>query len=404
MPIYLYKYKLKDGKKRSGELTADSTEEVRKKLNRTNIVTESISIKEKTKMNAEINMPTFEVVTPADVAIFTRQFSVLLDASVELTRSFDILAREIEKKKFKTILMDVKERIEGGTPIAQALGAYPKHFDSLYVNMVASGEQSSNLPQVFARLADYMEKTEYIKHKVKSAMTYPVIVSIAAVAMVTFMLTSVVPTFKDMFADMGGKLPAPTLLLFNASEFMKHNFIFIILIVAAIIITHNIMKKKVDKYNWFLAFLALKIPVAGNITIKNAMARFSRTLSTLMDSGLDLPEALKISSKTTGNRLYEEAIMEAREAVMGGQSLTMPLKEAKIFPGMMLQMIDAGQEAGKTGELLTKVADFYESEVDVAVDGLMAALEPIIMLVLGGVVGFIVIAMFAPILSMSALA
>ncbi len=404
MPIYLYKYKLKDGKKRSGELTADNPEEVRKKLNRTNIVPESVSIKEKSKFNAEINLPTIEIITPADVAIFTRQFSVLLDASVELTRSFDILAKEIEKKKFKAILMDIKERIEGGTPIAQALGAYPKHFDTLYVNMVASGEQSSNLPQVFARLADYMEKSEEIKHKVKSAMTYPVIVGIAAVAMVTFMLTSVIPTFKEMFEDMGGKLPPPTLFLFNASDWTKHNFVFIILIVAALITAHIVMKKKVDKYDWFLNFLALKIPVAGNITIKTAMARFSRTLSTLMDSGLDLPEALKISSKTTGNRLYEEAIMEAREAVMGGQSLTMPLKEAKIFPGMMLQMIDAGQEAGKTGELLTKVADFYESEVDVAVEGLMSALEPIIMLVLGSVLGFIVIAMFAPILTMATLA
>ena len=204
-----------------------------------------------------------------------------------------------------------------------------------------------------------------------------------------------------MFADMNAKLPGPTQFLIDTSHYLQKSGWVILLIIGIIIAIHVFLKKKSQKYVWILNFLALKAPILGNLTKKTAIARFARTLSTLLDSGVHLPEALYISSKTTGNLLYEEAIIEAKDAVTSGQTLTMPLKEAKIFPGMVLQMIDAGQESGKTSVLLAKVADFYEEEVDTAVDGLMSALEPLIMVVIGGILGFIIIAMFMPILTMS---
>ncbi len=401
MGVFLYKYKTKTGKKRAGEITADSIDEARARFNRPNILPESIKVQEKTALNAGINLPTFEVVTTHDIAVFTRQFAVLLDASIDLTKSFDILAREMENQKFKKILMEIKSKVESGTSLSQALGAFPKLFDSLFTNMVSAGESSGKLPLVFLRLSEYIEKSEQIKGKVKSAMTYPTVISIVAVVMVWFMLVKVIPTFETMFADMNAKLPGPTQFLIDTSHYLQKSGWVILLIIGIIIAIHVFLKKKSQKYVWILNFLALKAPILGNLTKKTAIARFARTLSTLLDSGVHLPEALYISSKTTGNLLYEEAIIEAKDAVTSGQTLTMPLKEAKIFPGMVLQMIDAGQESGKTSVLLAKVADFYEEEVDTAVDGLMSALEPLIMVVIGGILGFIIIAMFMPILTMS---
>ena len=401
MAVYLYKYKTKTGKKRSGEITADSLNEARKIFNRPNIDPTSVKVQEKTALNAGINLPSFETVTTHDIAVFTRQFAVLLDASIDLTKSFDILAREMENQKFKKILMEIKGKVESGTPLSESLGDYPKLFDSLFTNMVQAGESSGKLPLVFTRLSEYIEKSEQIKGKVKAAMTYPTVISIVAVVMVWFMLTKVVPTFMTMFAEAGTKLPGPTLFLVNSSHFLQKWGLLILVIIGILIFIHVTVKKKSYQYRWFLNFLALKVPILGNLTRKTAIARFARTLSTLLDSGVHLPEALYISSKTTGNLLYEEALIEAKDAVVSGQTLTMPLKEAKIFPGLVLQMIDAGQESGKTSILLSKVADFYEEEVDTAVDGLMSALEPIVMVVIGGILGFIIIAMYMPILTMA---
>ncbi|MCD6579291.1 type II secretion system F family protein [bacterium] len=401
MGVFLYKYKTKTGKKRSGEVTAESLDEARARFNRPNIFQETVKVQEKTVLNAGINLPNFDVVTTHDISIFTRQFAVLLDASIDLTKSFDILAREMENQKFKKILMEIKSKVESGVPLSQALGSFPKLFDSLFTNMVSAGESSGKLPLVFTRLSEYIEKAEQIKGKVKAAMTYPTVISIVTVVMVWFMLTKVIPTFETMFADMNAKLPGPTQLLINISHYLQKSGWVIILIVGAFIALHITLTRKSKKYIWFLNFLALKAPILGGLTKKTAIARFARTLSTLLDSGVHLPEALYISSKTTGNLLYEEAILEAQDAVTSGQTLTTPLKEAKIFPGMVLQMIDAGQESGKTSVLLAKVADFYEEEVDTAVEGLMSALEPLIMVVIGGILGFIIVAMFMPILTMS---
>ncbi len=403
MPTFIYKYKMNNGKVRKGQMDADSYDEMRARLNRPSIIADSVYIKEKTAMDVQINLPSMEVVTPKDVSIFTRQFSTLLDAAIDLTKSFDILTREMDNKKFKKVLLDIKGKIESGTPISTAMKGYPKLFDDLYINMVGAGEQSGKLPLVFKRLAEYMEKSEEIKGKVKSAMTYPTIIAIVAVVMVFVMMTGVIPQFKSMFAEFGGKLPPPTMFLFNLSEFFKKYSIHMVVVIVGLVVAHLMLQKKSVKYRWILDLVALKVPIAGDITKKNAIARFARTMSTLLDSGVHLPEALMISSKTTGNILYEEAISEARDSVTAGQPLTTPLKEAKIFPGMVVQMIDAGQESGKTSDLLAKVADFYETEVDTAIEGLMAALEPIIMVVLGSVLGFIVIAMFMPILTMSSM-
>ncbi len=401
MPTFLYKYKLNSGKTKKGQITAETIDEARARFARPAIIQDTVTVKAKTAMDLEIKLPSFETISPKDVSIFTRQFATLLDASIDLTRAFDILTRELENQKFRKVLTEIKGKIESGTPISVALKSFPKQFDHLFINMVAAGESSGQLSLVFTRLSEYMEKSEEIKGKVKSAMTYPTVIGIVAVAMVSFMMTSVIPSFKTMFEDMGAELPGPTMFLFKLSHAFEHYWWLMLGIVIILVVIHIISKKKFPKYVWFLNWLILKVPIMGDIQSKNGIARFARTLSTLLDSGVHLPDALDISSHTTGNLLFEEAIMESKEAVTSGQPLTTPLKDSGVFPGMVIQMIDAGQESGKTSDLLSKVADFYEVEVDTAVEGLMSALEPIIMVVLGGVLGFIIVAMFMPILTMS---
>jgi type IV pilus assembly protein PilC len=333
------------------------------------------------------------------ITLFTRQLATLIDAGLPLLRSLSILYDQQKSGKLKNILDDLVNDVQSGTTFSEALAKHSKAFDKLYVNMVRAGEVGGMLEIVLNRLAEFAERREALARKVKGAMIYPIMVLLVASGIVTFLLIRVVPTFAAIFSDLGGALPAPTQFLVNTSNALKHSYIKILIIGAGIIFGLK-MIFKVELVRAIRDRVVLKLPLFGQLTRKIGVARFSRTLGTLITSGVPILQSLTIVKETIANRVIANAVAEVHDSIREGETIAGPLEESGAFPPMAVNMIDVGEETGNLDSMLLKVADIYDAEVEVAIGGMLQMLEPAMMVVLGGIVGFIVISMYLPIFSM----
>ena len=379
----------------TGEITAASKEEVVAQLRRKNI-TPTI-VKPKEKKSAFGNLSLGGGVKDKDIVIFTRQFATMIDAGLPLVQALEILSTQVENKFLAKTLSAIKTDVESGSTYADALRKHPKAFTDLYANMVAAGESGGILDTILNRLAAYIEKSMKLKKKVKGAMTYPVVVSSIAVLVIAIIMIFVVPTFSKMFATLGGTLPLPTLLIIKLSNFLAGmgGLLTFLAIVALVVGLGQIRKTKggrlaTDK-------ILLRVPIFGILLRKVAVAKFTRTLGTLVSSGVPILDGLEITAKTAGNKVVEGAVMDVRSAVSEGKTLAEPLMKSKVFPPMVTHMIAVGESTGALDAMLSKIADFYDDEVDNSVANLTAMMEPMLMVFLGGTVGFIVVAMYLPI-------
>lgn len=396
MPTFVWKGRTASGATASGELAAGSQTDVVAALRQKKIIPTSIKIKEEKK---GITLFGGRVSRRA-LSVFTRQFSTMLNAGLPLLSCLEILGKQTESVGLRRVLAEVRGDVEGGLSLADALRRQPKVFDNLYVNMVESGETGGALDVILVRLANYLEKTEALMRKIKGAMIYPAIISLVAVGAISLMLLFVIPIFAQMFEGVGAELPAMTKFVMFLSGALK---IWAIpgLIIAVALFTIIRRWHKTDSGVRVMDPLLLKVPVFGDLMKKQAIARFSRTLSTLLSSGVPIIDALEITARSAGNWVVEDAILKARTSIKGGENIADPLSKTAVFPPMVTQMIAIGEASGGLDEMLSKVADFYDSEVDQAVENLTNALEPLIMVVLGGIVGFMVIAMYLPIFQLA---
>jgi type IV pilus assembly protein PilC len=331
-----------------------------------------------------------------DLVIFSRQLSTMVEAGIPLVSVLDILSQQIEKKGFAAVIKKIRDDVETGSSFSQALAKHPKIFSSLYINLVKAGESSGMLDEILNRVATYLEKTSALQRKVKTAMVYPVAVVSISIAITIFLLIKVVPTFQGIFDMLGGDLPLPTQILLMVSDFLRKWFLLslIVGIVSAVILMRY---SRTDRGRLLLDRLTLKLPVFGEIVRKVSVAKFSRTLSTLVKSGVPILNSLDIVAKTAGNRIVEIAVNDSKKAVREGKNLADPLAKSKVFPPMVVRMIGVGEQAGELEKMLSKIADFYDEQVDAAVAGLTSIIEPMIILFLGVVVGGIVLSIFMPI-------
>jgi type IV pilus assembly protein PilC len=392
MPVYTYTGVNRAGTKVAGERSATTKAELQNALRR-----EQINVGKVSEKGKEFSIPTFgSGVKSKELAVFTRQFSVMIDAGLPLVQCLEILAQQQENKTFQKILTGVRSSVEGGATLSSSMKQYEKVFDPLYYNMVDAGETGGILDTILQRLSTYIEKNVKLKRAVKSAMIYPISVMGIAAGVVTLLLWKVVPIFVTLFAGMGADLPLPTRIVIALSNFVGSiwGLLIVVFLVAggiAIKIWYGTPQGRMA-----LDTLLLKLPVLGMLLRKIGVARFTRTLGTLISSGVPILEALDITAKTSGNAVIELAIQKTRKAVEAGRSLVDPLKETEVFPGMVTQMIAVGEQTGAMDAMLQKIADFYEDEVDAAVKDLLTLMEPIIILFLGIVVGGIVISMYLP--------
>ena len=392
MPAYVWKGKTRDGKAVSGERSAENKEAVMALLRRDQILVSSV--KEKGK---EMVLPKFGGGVPAkELAIFVRQFSVMIDAGLPLVQCLEILGSQQENKTFAKILQQTRMDVEGGASLADAMRKHPKAFDDLFVNMIAAGEAGGILDTILKRLATYIEKAVKLKSQVKGAMIYPIAVISIAGIVVAVILWKVIPTFAAMFEGLGAQLPLPTRIVIAMSNWFVRLLPFMVVFGIAFVF---LFKKYYATYNGrrVVDRMVLKLPVLGILMQKIAVARFCRTLATLMASGVPILDGLEITARTSGNAIIEDAIMAVRKGVEGGLTVAQPLKESGVFPPMVVQMIGVGEQTGALDAMLSKIADFYEEEVDTAVAGLLTLMEPVMIAFLGVIVGGIVIAMYLPI-------
>jgi type IV pilus assembly protein PilC len=341
-------------------------------------------------------------ITTQDIAIFSRQLATMMQAGIPLVQAFDIVATGHENPGMQKLLSAIKVDIEGGTTLAEALAKHPLYFDDLFVNLVNSGEQSGALETLLDKIATYKEKTEAIKKKIKKALTYPAAVLVVAFIVTAILLVFVIPQFEDLFKGFGADLPAFTQFVIGISKFVRDNGVFIALGLIAGVATFTYFKKRSRRLNHFLDRALLRLPVLGEILRKAAIARFTRTLSTMFAAGVPLVEALESVAGATGNIVYEIGTLEIRTEVATGQRLQRAMEATELFPNMVIQMVAVGEESGSLDEMCAKVADFYERDVDDAVDNLSSLLEPMIMAILGVLVGGLVIAMYLPIFKLGA--
>jgi len=399
MPIYQWVAVTKRGRRLKGELDAANEKMALGQLKKRNLTIKKLKAKPKDLLASLSFMQ--PKVTKKDLVIFTRQFSTMIDAGLPLVQGLQILAEQSENPTFKAILKEVNRDVEGGSTLAEAMKKHPQVFDSLFVNLVAAGEVGGILDTILRRLAGFIEKAEKLKSQIKGAMTYPIVVVAIAIIVISVILIFVIPVFEDMFKGFGKALPAPTQIVVNMSRFMKSNFYWCF---AAVFAIYYAFKKYRSTTGGRKATdtLFLKLPVFGDLLKKTAVARFTRTLGTMLASGVPILDALEIVAKTSGNMVIEEIIYEVRGSIAEGQTIAEPLSENDVFPGMVIQMISVGEATGALDTMLEKIADFYDDEVDAAVGALTSMLEPLLMLFLGGSIGGLVIAMYLPIFQMAA--
>jgi len=400
MPVFQWEGKNRRNELQRGEMEALNAELVRANLAKLRIT--PVKVKKKPKNlfeNVNFLQPR---VKESDIILFARQFSTMIDAGLPIVQCLDILQNQQENKTFKKMLRQVMEAVEGGSTLAEALTRFPKHFDSLFTNMIAAGEAGGILDTILRRLSAYLEKAAKLKRRVKGAMTYPIIVLIIAVLVVAVILVFVIPVFSEMFSQLGGQLPLPTRIVMSLSDFVKHNVIYIAIAIA--LLAYAIRRfYKTEKGRIALDKFVLKIPVIGILIRKVAVARFSRTMGTMLASGVAILEALDIVAKTAGNKTIETAVYTVRTAIAEGRTIADPLMETGVFPSMVCQMIAVGESTGALDAMLNKIADFYDEEVDQAVENLTAMIEPFMMVFLGVTIGGLVIAMYLPIFKMAGL-
>lgn len=398
MSTFIWTGKTRQGILQKGELVANSREDVIGLLRKENILVTSVEQKAK-----EFKLPGFGgKVTEKDIVIFTRQFATMIDAGLPLVQCLEILASQSENKVLAKTVGEVRADVEGGATYADALRKHPKVFDELYVNMVAAGETGGILDTILNRLAKHIEKTMKLKKQIKSAMVYPTTIMGVAGIVIMVLMVWVIPIFAKMFIDFGGTLPALTQLVIGTSHFMQRNVLFI---VGGVFLSGWLFK-------WYYGTpggrvnidrISLKLPVIGDLIRKAAVAKFTRTLGTLISSGVPILEGLGIVAKTSGNKVIEQALVNARQSISEGKTIADPLGKEKVFPAMVVQMIAVGETTGALDAMLSKIADFYDDEVDAAVAALTSLLEPMLMVFLGVTIGTIVIAMYLPIFKMASI-
>ena len=395
MPVYVWKGRTVGGEIQTGELTLDSQDEALQALRKRRIIISSVREK---KADVKLAMPKFgSTVSTRDLAIFTRQFATMINAGLPLVQCLDILSKQTEKAEFRSTIAQVMRDVEAGTTLAEALGKkeHAKVFDELFVNMVEAGEAGGILDNILQRLATYIEKAEALKRKIKGAMVYPAVVLSVAVLATSFMLIFIIPTFARMFTGFGAELPLPTKIVMGLSSFLRAYWWAMIATGIAIVVALQ-RYYKTEKGHLQIDTFLLKVPVLGDVLRKGAVARFTRTLATLISSGVPILNGLEITARTAGNRVVQNAIMAARASIREGETIAAPLRQSTVFPQMVVQMISVGEETGALDDMLTRIADFYDDEVDTAVDSLTSLIEPIMIVVMGSIVGGMVIAMYLP--------
>ena len=398
MPVYQWVGKNRKDEVQKGEIEAVSEEAVKAQLTRQRIT--PTKVKKKAKDLFE-NVTFLQAkVKERDVILFARQFSTMIDAGLPIIQCLDILYSQQGNATFKKMLKEIKESVEGGATLAEALKKFPKQFDNLFVNMIAAGEAGGILDGILRRLAAYMEKAAKLKSQVKGAMTYPIVTLIIAVVVLAVILVFVIPVFEEMFADFGGELPVPTQIVVAMSDMVKSKIVYIIIG----LFLFSIAFKKfhgTEKGREIVDNLLLKIPVFGDLLRKVAVAKFTRTMGTMLASGVAILEALDIVAKTAGNKTVEKAIYSVRKGISEGRTMADPLAQSGVFPSMVCQMISVGESTGALDAMLEKIADFYDEEVDQAVENLTALIEPFMLVFLGVTIGGLVVAMYLPIFKMA---
>jgi len=398
VPSFVYQGINSYGEKRKGKIEAPNLASAQSQLKKMRI--QASMVKEAPKdIFADISFLQPKV-SGKDVVIFTRQLSTMIDAGLPLVQSLEILTKQQENASFKKVMQAVRSDVETGSTIAEAMKKHPDVFDNLYCNMIDAGEVGGILDTILSRLAAYMEKNMALVKKVKGAMTYPTICLCICLVVMAVMLIFVVPVFQSMFAGFGKALPAPTQFVVDASDFAKGNFHFVIGGIFALVWS---VKKinKTEKGKLKLDQLLLVLPIFGPLVRRVAVAKFTRTLGTMMTSGVPILEALNVVARTAGNKVIEKAVFRVTDAIKEGRPLAEPLEETGVFPSMVVQMINVGESTGALDVMLEKIADFYDEEVDQAVDNLTAAIEPLMMVFMGGMIGGLVVAMYLPIFSMA---
>lgn len=397
MPVYRWEGKTLKGSVRRGETEAPNEAALRIHLRQQNIIPTKVAVKGK---EWSLSLPFGKKVKQRAVAIFTRQLATMIDAGLPLVQSLEILASQQESKVFRNIIREIREDVEGGSTFAGALKKHPGAFNELYTNLVVAGEEGGILDNILTRLANYIEKAEALKKKVKSALVYPSTIVGVAVIVVMILMIFVIPVFETMFKAAGQSLPLPTLITLTISKFIKK---YILIVIPALILFIFLFRKwyRTDSGKAIVDRLVLKLPIFGILFQKIAVARFSRTLGTLVSSGVPILDGLTIVSRTAGNRTIEKAILDARASIREGETIAGPLGRSGIFPPMVIQMISVGESTGALDSMLAKIAEFYEEEVDVAVANLTSLLEPFLMIFLGVVIGGVVISMYLPIFQMA---
>jgi type IV pilus assembly protein PilC len=399
MPNFSFVGRTRAGENVSGERAADTMDAAVAALRREQILVTRINpMKEEAKPKVA-KAPKAKTVSAKNLAVFTRQFSVMIDAGLPLVQCLEILGTQEEDKNFSHVILSTRGDVESGMSLADAMKRHPKTFDALFTNMIAAGEAGGILDTILKRLATYIEKAAKLKDQVKSAMIYPVAIIVIAAVVVGVILWKVIPTFANLFAGLGAELPLPTRVVIGASNFIVRFGPFIVIGIGAAAYAVKAYYATPNGRRTLDAFM-LKLPILGLLLRKIAVARFCRTLSTLLASGVSILEALEITARTSGNAIIEEAILTTRKSIERGETIAQPLKETAVFPPMVVQMIGVGEATGALDTMLGKIADFYEEEVDTAVAGLLTLLEPVMIALLGGIVGGIVIAMYMPIFSL----
>ncbi|OGQ48856.1 MAG: pilus assembly protein PilC [Deltaproteobacteria bacterium RIFCSPLOWO2_02_FULL_57_26] len=404
MPVFLWEGKTAQGKVLKGEMEAANQQAVLARLRSQRIQPIPTRVREKGKgLEKEITLPGFGVkVTAHDVMLFTRQFATMIDAGLPIVQGLEILSQQSENKAFRNIIRVIKQDVEGGFTLADALKKHPKAFDDLYVNMVAAGEVGGVLNTILNRIALFIEKSAKLKSKVKGAMIYPCTIVVVAVGVVTILLLYVIPVFAELYGGMGKALPAPTQITINMSNWFRAYFVYMVIGVGILVAAIRYYYKT-SQGRMVIDGIMLKMPIIGDLLRKVAVARFSQNMSILLSSGVPILDGLAITAKTAGNKVVEQAIMDARVSISQGKTVAEPLTESKIFPPMVCQMVAIGENTGALDAMLKKVADFYEDEVDNSVANLTSLMEPLIMVVLGVILGGLVISMYLPIFQLGSL-
>lgn len=401
MPVFKYVGRTRAGTIQQGEIEAKDKYAVASVLRRRNILVKSIKTKPK---DAKILIPKLgRRVKDKDLVVFTRQFSTMIDSGLPLVQCLEILGKQADNKHFAKIIDQIRVDVESGSTYNEALRRHPKVFNELYVNLVGAGEAGGILDTILSRLSTYLEKSMSLKKKIKSAMIYPISIIVVATIVVICLMVFVIPVFADVFQSFGQTLPLPTRIVINLSSFIKNHIVYIISSVGGMVVLFSQLYKKNLQVRRFVDSSLLKLPIFGILIQKATIAKFTRTLGTLVNSGVPIIEGLEITAKATGNKVVEESIISARKSIKEGQTIAEPLSKKKVFPPMVIQMINVGENTGTLDSMLSKIADFYENEVDTAIAGLTSLLEPLIIAFLGAIIGFIVIAMYLPIFRLASI-